>query len=74
MNKSSGHRGIRRVVSTHLPTALGIFDLIGVERANVPKRKHETALVLKLGDLKDALPLLRIHSQCFTGEVFGSLR
>ena len=79
MDKSAQHRGIRRVVSTHLPTVFGVFDLIGFERAgferaNKTKRERETALVMMLGDLQDRVPLLRIHSQCLTGEVLGSLR
>ena len=79
MDKSAQHRGVRRVVSTHLPTVFGVFDLIGFERAgsdqaNLAKREHETALVMTLGDLQDGVPLLRIHSQCLTGEVLGSLR
>jgi len=74
MDKSARHRGIRRVVSTHLPTVFGVFDLIGFERANTVKGELETALVMTLGDLQDRVPLLRIHSQCLTGEVLGSLR
>ncbi len=74
MDKSTQHRGIRRVVSTHLPTVFGVFELIGFERANKVKRERETALVMMLGDLQDRVPLLRIHSQCLTGEVLGSLR
>src|SRR5258707_9590077 len=74
MDKSAQHRGIRRVVSTRLPTVVGVFDLIGFERANMAKREPETALVMALGDLQDGAPLLRIHSQCLTGEVLGSLR
>jgi GTP cyclohydrolase II len=79
MHKSAQHRGIRRVVSTHLPTGFGAFDLIGFERAgfdrtNIAKRERETALVIMLGDLQDGVPLLRIHSQCLTGEALGSLR
>jgi len=74
MDKSARHRGIRRVVSTHLPTVFGVFDLIGFERANKVKGELETALVMTLGDLQDRVPLLRIHSQCLTGEVLGSLR
>jgi len=79
MDKSAQHRGIRRVVSTHLPTVFGVFDLIGFERAgferaNRVKRERETALVMMLGDLLGRVPLLRIHSQCLTGEVLGSLR
>jgi GTP cyclohydrolase II len=74
MDKNAHHRGIRRVVSTHLPTICGVFDLIGFERENMAKRERETALAMTLGDLQDRVPLLRIHSQCLTGEVLGSLR
>jgi GTP cyclohydrolase II len=79
MDESTQHRGIRRVASTHLPTVFGVFELIGFERAgfdraNMAKRERETALVMRLGDLQDEVPLLRIHSQCLTGEVLGSLR
>src|ERR1700758_1058400 len=74
MDKSAQHGGICRVVSTHLPTVFGVFDLIGFERASMAKGENETALVLTLGDLRDEAPLLRIHSQCLTGEVMGSLR
>ena len=74
MDKSPQHRGIRKVVSTRLPTAFGVFDLIGFERASKAKGEREIALVLALGNLQDGVPLLRIHSQCLTGEVLGSLR
>jgi GTP cyclohydrolase II len=79
MDKSAQRRGIRRVASTHLPTVFGVFDLIGFERAGFERAKmakgeRETALVMALGDLQDRVPLLRIHSQCLTGEVLGSLR
>ena len=37
-------------------------------------RRVETALALVLGDVTEGAPLLRIHSQCFTGEMLGSLR
>ena len=74
MAKSAQHHGIRRVVSTRLPTVFGVFDLIGFERANKVKEERETALVMMIGDLLDRVPLLRIHSQCLTGEVLGSLR
>jgi GTP cyclohydrolase II len=74
MDKSAQHGDIRRVVTTHLPTVFGVFDLIGFERANKAKRDRETALVMMLGNLRNRTPLLRIHSQCFTGEVIGSLR
>ncbi len=83
-DKSAQHRNIRRVVSTLLPTVFGVFELIGCERAgfgrvgndraNMANREHEAALVMTFGDLQDGVLLLRIHSQCLTGEVLGSLR
>jgi GTP cyclohydrolase II len=67
-----------------MPTVFGVFDLIGFERAgsdragfdrsNMANRERETALVMRLGDLQEEAPLLRIHSECLTGEVLGSLR
>src|SRR3954452_2816030 len=74
MDQTTQHRDIRKVVSTQLPTVYGVFDLIGFERASKAKEEREIALVLALGNLHDGIPLLRSHSQCLTGEVFGSLR
>jgi GTP cyclohydrolase II len=74
MDQTTQHCDIRKVVSTQLPTVYGVFDLIGFERASKAKEEREIALVLALGNLQDGIPLLRIHSQCLTGEVFGSLR
>jgi GTP cyclohydrolase II len=64
-----------RIVSTRMPTKWGMFDAIGFERdiSNGAPR-IETALAIVMGDLTEGIPLLRIHSQCFTGEVLGSLR
>jgi GTP cyclohydrolase II len=45
--------------------------------ANAAHGKPETALVLVKGsiaDLRDSSPIVRIHSQCTTGDVFHSLR
>ena len=36
--------------------------------------RRESAVVLIMGNVKSALPLLRIHSQCLTGDTLGSLR
>jgi GTP cyclohydrolase II len=68
-------RTLRRVASTQMPTRWGMFDAVGFER-DVSKgtRGVEAALALVMGDLTEGVPLLRIHSQCFTGEVLGSLR
>jgi GTP cyclohydrolase II len=70
----SGQSNLVRVASTRLPTMFGVFDLIAFERANVDKGETENALLLMLGGLRNQAPLLRIHSQCLTGEVLGSLR
>ena len=64
-----------RIASTRMPTKWGMFDAIGFERdVSNGTRRVETALVLVMGDLTHGVPLLRIHSQCFTGEILGSLR
>jgi GTP cyclohydrolase II len=67
---------LRRVVSTRMPTKRGAFEVIGFERdVSNGSRRVDTALAIVLGNLMEsAPPLLRIHSQCFTGEVLGSLR
>jgi GTP cyclohydrolase II len=64
-----------RIASTGMPTKWGMFDAIGYERdVSNGTRRVETALAIVMGDLTEGIPLLRIHSQCFTGEVLGSLR
>jgi GTP cyclohydrolase II len=64
-----------RIASTRLPTKWGMFEAMGYEREQLTGgRTVETALALALGDLSQGVPLLRVHSQCLTGEVFGSLR
>jgi 3,4-dihydroxy-2-butanone 4-phosphate synthase/GTP cyclohydrolase II len=66
---------VRRIVSTRLPTRWGLFQAIAFEREVFDgDRALETAVALVLGDLTSGTPLVRIHSQCFTGEVLGSLR
>jgi GTP cyclohydrolase II len=58
-----------------MPTKWGMFDAIGYERdISNGSRRVETALALVMGNLTEGAPLLRLHSQCFTGEVLGSLR
>jgi len=66
---------VRRVVTTHLPTKWGVFQTIGFERDILPgSGPRETAVAIILGNLADETPLVRIHSECFTGEVLGSQR
>src|SRR5882762_7838808 len=56
-----------------MPTKWGIFQSFGFER-DLSNGNRQTALALVLGDVTEDAPLLRIHSQCFTGEMLGSLR
>ena len=64
-----------RIASTRMPTRRGMFDAIGYERdVSNGTQRVESALALVMGDPTEGVPLLRIHSQCFTGEVLGSLR
>jgi 3,4-dihydroxy 2-butanone 4-phosphate synthase / GTP cyclohydrolase II len=62
---------IERVVSTKLPTAFGDFVAVGYR--SLVDNKHHVALVK--GDV-DGEPdvLVRVHSECLTGDVFHSLR
>jgi len=62
---------VERVADAQLPTELGEFRIIGY-RSLVSK---EEFVVLTLGELRSDRPtLVRIHSQCLTGDVFGSLK
>ena len=64
-------RLVRRVVSVPLPTEHGIFELVLFE--SLHEGDHHVALVK--GRVTGREPVLvRVHSQCLTGDVFGSLR
>jgi len=59
------------VAQAHLPTRHGEFAIQAYEDA-VTGRHH---LALVMGDVNDGRPVLvRVHSECLTGEVFGSRR
>src|SRR2546425_13359833 len=60
-----------KVAETHLPTPFGTFRLFGFESED--KSENVLALVMGNPDSDDAT-LVRIHSQCLTGDVFGSER
>jgi 3,4-dihydroxy 2-butanone 4-phosphate synthase/GTP cyclohydrolase II len=62
---------VERVVATRLPTAFGSFDAVGYR--SLVDDKHHVALVK--GDVagKDGV-LVRVHSECLTGDVFHSER
>jgi len=62
-----------KVAEADFPTELGVFRIFGFEAP--AGDEMEEAVVLKMGDFANgAPPLVRIHSQCLTGDVFGSLR
>ena len=56
------------------PTRWGHFRIMGFEGRFSGGERVESAVALVMGDLKSGPPLVRIHSQCLTGDVFGSLR
>ena len=62
---------VERVVSTKLPTGFGDFEVIGYR--SLVDDKHHVALVKGDVDGKDDV-LVRVHSECLTGDVFHSLR
>lgn len=60
-----------RVSQAKLPTKYGNFDIYGYK--NTINGNHHVALVM--GDVADGKPVLcRVHSECLTGDVFGSCR
>ena len=67
---------VRQVASADFPTRWGKFRIYGF-RGNFDapgSSREEDAVALVMGDIHSTPPLLRIHSQCLTGDVFGSLR
>jgi 3,4-dihydroxy 2-butanone 4-phosphate synthase/GTP cyclohydrolase II len=62
---------VERVVSTKLPTGFGDFEAVGYRE--LVGLKHHVALVKGEVDGRDDV-LVRVHSECLTGDVFHSLR
>jgi 3,4-dihydroxy 2-butanone 4-phosphate synthase/GTP cyclohydrolase II len=62
---------IERIATAEMPTKFGVFQMIGF--VNKLNGEHHVALVK--GDVSTAEPvLIRVHSECLTGDSFGSLR
>jgi 3,4-dihydroxy 2-butanone 4-phosphate synthase/GTP cyclohydrolase II len=62
---------VQRVVTTTLPTKFGSFE-IHVYKSDTDSKEH---VALVKGDIVSSKPtLVRVHSECLTGDVFGSLR
>jgi 3,4-dihydroxy 2-butanone 4-phosphate synthase/GTP cyclohydrolase II len=60
---------VERVVETRLPTEQGEFTAVGYRAG---EDEHIALVFGELGDGEDVL--VRVHSECLTGDVFGSLR
>jgi GTP cyclohydrolase II len=76
---------VRQVAEADFPTRWGHFRIHGFEglvenpepcndAVPAPKVRIESAVALVMGDVHSAPPIVRIHSQCLTGDVFHSLR
>ncbi len=78
--------GVKKVADADFPTRWGHFRILGFEGTRIDpepcspgteatvSKKIEGAVALVLGDIHSGPPVVRIHSQCLTGDVFGSLR
>jgi GTP cyclohydrolase II len=68
---------VKKMAEAELPTQWGHFRIHGFEGIVPGDRRVDTAIALVMGDVSSSsgvAPLLRIHSQCLTGDVLGSLR
>ena len=69
---------LKQIADVSFPTHWADFRLLafkGMHFDNETKAERlETALALVLGDIHSSPPIVRIHSQCTTGDVFHSLR
>jgi len=64
----------KQLASADFPTRWGHFRIYGFRLEPVQNGKPEEAVALVMGDVHTAPALVRVHSQCLTGDVFGSLR
>jgi GTP cyclohydrolase II len=69
-------KAVQQVASADFPTRWGVFRIYGfrAEFGSDGKPRVEEAVALVMGDIHSTPPLVRIHSQCLTGDVFHSLR
>src|ERR1700691_2169055 len=63
---------LSKVAEADFPTGFGHFRIYGFEGRT--DGIVEECVVLKMGDITGDPPLVRVHSQCLTGDVFHSLR
>jgi GTP cyclohydrolase II len=76
---------VHKVADADFPSRWGHFRILGFEGVSdnpepcndvqpAPARRIEGAVALVMGDIHSTPPIVRIHSQCLTGDVFHSLR
>jgi 3,4-dihydroxy 2-butanone 4-phosphate synthase/GTP cyclohydrolase II len=71
MKRRKKSRRVRVVARAHLPTRFGRFEIFGLECS----KSGEEAVAIQHGRLRGGrAPLVRVHSQCLTGDVFTSER
>lgn len=80
-NRIVSAHSAQQVASADFPTRWGKFRIYGFRIDNGSSSngsdadsKTEEAVALVMGDVKSESPLVRVHSQCLTGDVFHSLR
>jgi GTP cyclohydrolase II len=75
-NETVSANQIQQVASADFPTRWGKFRIYGFRGhfGSDGNRRVEEAVALVMGDVKTTPPLVRVHSQCLTGDVFHSLR
>jgi len=67
---------VKQIASADFPTRWGVFRIYGfrAQTGHDGHRSNEEAVALVMGDVHSGPALVRIHSQCLTGDVFHSLR
>lgn len=69
---------LKQIADVQFPTQWANFRLLAFEGKQADSERmgkpQETALALVLGNIHSSAPIVRIHSQCTTGDVFHSLR
>jgi GTP cyclohydrolase II len=67
---------VQQIASADFPTRWGKFRIYGFRGhfGSDGNRRVEEAVALVMGDVHSTPPLVRVHSQCLTGDVFHSLR
>jgi GTP cyclohydrolase II len=80
-----GFESVKKIAEADFPTRWGAFRILGFEgvlpsprpcceHGEASGKRVEGLVALVMGDIHAGAPLVRIHSQCLTGDVFGSLR